>query len=107
MNWPRAKLFRLEHLATRARQFTGEQSRSTFDRHLRLGAVLEDPDMRPKPISPEQREEIIVHKAAGLVAAYRYFGEHRQVSAALWRRRRRTAPKVGRNDPSPCSSGQK
>jgi uncharacterized protein len=33
----------------------------------------EDPEMRPKPISPEQREEVIVHMAAGLVAPYRYF----------------------------------
>jgi uncharacterized protein len=32
-----------------------------------------DPEMRPEPISPEKREEVIVHMAAGLVAAYRYF----------------------------------
>ena len=35
----------------------------------------EDPEMRPKPISPEKREEVIVHMAAGLVAAYNYFRE--------------------------------
>ena len=29
----------------------------------------EEPEMRPKPISPEKREEVIVHMAAGLVAA--------------------------------------
>jgi hypothetical protein len=27
----------------------------------------EDPEMRPKPISPEKREEVIVHMAAGLL----------------------------------------
>jgi uncharacterized protein len=32
----------------------------------------EDPEMRPKPISPEQREDVIVHMAAGLLGAYRY-----------------------------------
>ena len=37
-----------------------------------------DPAMRPKPISPKKREEVIMHMAAGLVAAYRYFREHRQ-----------------------------
>jgi uncharacterized protein len=33
----------------------------------------EDPKMRPGPITPEKREDIIVHMAAGLVGAYRYF----------------------------------
>jgi len=36
-----------------------------------------DPKMRPKPISPEQREEVIAYMAAGLLGAYRYFREHR------------------------------
>jgi uncharacterized protein len=53
----------------------------------------EDPEMRPEPISREKREEVIVHMAAGLLGAYRYF--------------RRTAPKVGRNDSCPCGSGKK
>src|SRR5271167_3083276 len=38
----------------------------------------EDPEMRPDPISTDKREEVIVHMAAGLVAAYRYFREHRR-----------------------------
>src|ERR1017187_478947 len=52
----------------------------------------EDPEMRPKPISPEKREEVIVHMAAGPVAAYRYFREHRQriPSAATSMPRQRT-----------------
>jgi uncharacterized protein len=31
----------------------------------------ENPEMRPKPISPDKREEVIVHMAAGLVSVYR------------------------------------
>ena len=31
----------------------------------------EDPKMRPKPISPEQREKALLHMAAGLLQAYR------------------------------------
>ena len=68
----------------------------------------EDPEMRPKPISPERREDVIVHMAAGLLGAYRYFREHRQVSAsAHTSETRRNVPKVGRNDPCPCGSGKK
>jgi len=37
-----------------------------------------DPKMRPKPISPEQREDVIVHMAAGPLAAYRYFKAQRE-----------------------------
>jgi uncharacterized protein len=68
----------------------------------------EDPKMRPKPISPEKREEVIVHMAAGLLGAYRYFRAQRQVSSGGKRSEpRRNASKVGRNDPCPCGSGKK
>ncbi len=68
----------------------------------------EDPEMRPEPISPEQREDVIVHMAAGLLQAYRYFREQRQVGfRAHTTEPRRTVPKVGRNDPCPCGSGKK
>ncbi len=68
----------------------------------------DDPEMRPEPISPEKREEVIAYMAAGLLQAYRYFREQRQVSASLHaNNRRRNAPKVGRNDPCPCGSGKK
>jgi uncharacterized protein len=68
----------------------------------------EDPKMRPKPISPEQREEVIVRVAAGLLGAYRYFRAHRQVSASAYQSEpRRNASKVGRSDPYPCGSGKK
>jgi len=69
----------------------------------------EDPEMRPEPISPEKREELMLRMAAGLVAAYRYFRAHRQAYAGttFTPEPRRTAPKVGRNDPCPCGSGKK
>jgi uncharacterized protein len=69
----------------------------------------EDPKMRPQPISPEKREEVIVHMAAAVVAAYRYFRSHRQahVDTTFTPEPGRNAPKVGRNDPCPCGSGKK
>ena len=68
----------------------------------------EDPKMRPKPISPEQRENIKAHVAAGLLRAYRYFRSHRQVKpSAHMSDLSRNAPKGGRNDPCPCGSGKK
>lgn len=67
----------------------------------------EDPGMRPKPISPKKREEVIVHMAAGLLGAYRYFRAHRQVSASTHTSKPQRTPKVGRNEPCPCGSGKK
>ncbi len=68
----------------------------------------EDPEMRPDPISPEKRGEVIAHMAAGLLRAYCYFRGQRQVSSSGHRREpRRNAPKVGRNDVCPCGSGKK
>ena len=68
----------------------------------------EDPEMRPNPISPEKREEFMVHMAAGLVQAYRYFRAQRQVSASAHTSSpRRNSPKVGRNEMCPCGSDKK
>jgi uncharacterized protein len=68
----------------------------------------EDPEMRPEPISPAKREEVIAHMAAGLLGAYQYFREHSQVSpGARTSEPRRNSPKVGRNDLCPCGSGKK
>jgi uncharacterized protein len=68
----------------------------------------EDPEMRPEPINPKKREEVIVHMAAGLLGAHRYFREDRQVSVSTRTSEpRRTAPKVGRNEPCLCGSGKK
>jgi uncharacterized protein len=68
----------------------------------------EDPEMLPKPISPEKREDIKAHMAAGLLQAYRYFRAQRRVSASAHRSEpRHSTSKVGRNDPCPCGSGKK
>ncbi len=68
----------------------------------------EDPKMRPKPISPEQREKAILHVAAGLLQAYRYFRAQRQVGpGAHTSESRHSTPKVGRNEQCPCGSGKK
>jgi uncharacterized protein len=68
----------------------------------------EDSEMRPEPISPEQREDVIVHMAAGLLGAYQYFRSEREADAGSHSPEpRRTATKVGRNDLCPCGSGKK
>ncbi|HEY6289680.1 MAG TPA: UPF0149 family protein [Nitrospiraceae bacterium] len=69
----------------------------------------EDAEMRPKPITPEKREDIIAHMAAGLVGTYRYFQSRRRanVGSASAPEPARTTAKVGRNDPCPCGSGKK
>ena len=69
----------------------------------------EDPKMRPKPISPEQREKAILHMAAGLLGAYQYFRAQREahLGAKFKAEPKRTASKVGRNDPCTCGSGKK
>ena len=68
----------------------------------------EDPELRPGPIDPEKREEVIVQMAAGIVRAYRYFRPHPQPGA---RADQVGSPggsgKIGRNDPCPCGSGKK
>jgi uncharacterized protein YecA (UPF0149 family) len=61
----------------------------------------------PPPISPEQREDVIVHMAAGLLGAYKYFQAQGEVSAtAHGSEPRRNVPKVRRNDPCPGGSGK-
>jgi uncharacterized protein len=70
----------------------------------------EDPEIRPEPISPEKREDVIVHMAAGLLGAYRHFRSHRQAhvgTTVTAEPRHGSTRKVGRNDPCPCGSGRK
>jgi len=68
-----------------------------------------DPEMRPEPISPEKREDVIVQMAAGLLGAYRYFREQREAyeGTTFTPESRRNVSKVGRNDLCPCGSGKK
>jgi uncharacterized protein len=65
--------------------------------------------MRPEPISPKKREEVIVLMAAGLLGAYRYFREHREAytGTTFTPEPRRNVSKAGRNNPCPCGSGKK
>jgi len=66
----------------------------------------EDPRMRPKPISPQQREKAILQMAAGLVGAYRYFRTEQQADAAEDSAEpQRGTSKVGRNGLCPCGLG--
>jgi uncharacterized protein len=70
----------------------------------------EDPELRPGPIGPEKRDEIIVQMAAGIVGAYRYFrpNRHRVASSDAAEPQRHSNPgKIGKNDQCPCGSGKK
>jgi uncharacterized protein len=68
----------------------------------------EDPELRPGPIAPEKREEIIVQMAAGIVRAYRYFRPHRKRVANVYGAEPHgRLGKIGRNDQCPCGSGKK
>jgi uncharacterized protein len=71
-----------------------------------------DPEMRPykRAISAEEREKLIISAAAGVTGIYRYFEARRLVERQPLDNVttfRRTAPKIGRNDPCPCGSGKK
>jgi uncharacterized protein len=71
-----------------------------------------DHEMRPyeRAISAEEREKLIVGAAAGVTGIYRYFKARRLVEGQPLDNVttfRRTAPKVGRNDPCACGSGKK
>ncbi|MGH3056116.1 MAG: UPF0149 family protein, partial [Gaiellaceae bacterium] len=67
-----------------------------------------DQQMRPEPISREQRKKVIDHMAAGLIGAYRYFRQHGRADLGTHRREpRNVKSKIGRNDLCPCGSGKK
>jgi uncharacterized protein len=68
----------------------------------------EDPELRPGPISPQQRDEILAQMVAGIVRAYRYFRHNPpSVGRADHVEPRGTSGKPGRNDLCPCGSGKK
>jgi uncharacterized protein len=69
-----------------------------------------DPEMRPTPIAPEKRVQLLAFAAAGVMKAYEYFAPHRRALGRAVREqriRRRETPKIGRNAPCPCGSGKK
>ena len=68
----------------------------------------EDPEMRPDPITPDKREQVIAFMAAGLMNAYEYFRKEREGDLGVdVPEPRRNASKVGRNDPCLCGSRKK
>ncbi len=85
-----------------------EQSGSVFPMLMLYHEHDEDPELRPGPIGPEKREDIIVWMVAGVVRAYRYFRAHRQRATTPFSNEpHRSAKKIARNDPCPCGSGRK
>jgi uncharacterized protein len=68
----------------------------------------EDPSMRPEPITPEKREQVIALMAAGLMNVYEYFRKEREDDLRVDAPESpRSTAKTGRNDPCPCGSGKK
>lgn len=68
----------------------------------------EDPEVRPDPIAPEKREQVIAFMAAGLMNAYEYFRKEPEGDLCVDAPESgRSTPKIGRNDPCPCGSGRK
>ena len=71
-----------------------------------------DPELRPPPLTPEKRKELLGLLEAGIVLTYRYFKPHRERDAQEWIAAERSQqyqrkPKIGRNHPCPCGSGKK
>ena len=99
---------RLSGSAGWTKLFTAESEGSLLAIPIVAGEV--DPAWPPQPLSTEKGEELLANMAAGFARAYRHFAPLRQVAAHAGHRRatyRRSAPKVGRNDPCPCGSGKK
>ncbi|KZL28951.1 UPF0149 family protein [Pseudovibrio sp. WM33] len=68
-----------------------------------------DPKMQPfkEPVTPEQRDELIIASAAGVMRMFRYFSAQQDQYVEPSGTYVRLGPKVGRNDPCPCGSGKK
>jgi len=69
----------------------------------------DDPSLRPfdKPITEEQRQDLIVAMIAGVNRLYRDFVERRKLSLSSPLRMPTFPAKPGRNEPCPCGSGKK
>ena len=69
-----------------------------------------DPETRPGPIGPEDREMLFEGIAAAVPGVFAYFEPHRRgeaVGAKPNGGTLRSVPKLGRNAPCPCGSGKK
>jgi uncharacterized protein len=98
---------RLSGSAGWAELFTAESEGSLLVIPIVAGEV--DPAWPPRRLSTEKGEELLANLAAGFARAYRHFAPLRQAAADAGHGRatyRRSAPKVGRNDPCPCGSGK-
>jgi uncharacterized protein len=64
----------------------------------------ENPEVRPDPIGPDKREDLIAYMAAGLVVALEYFRARMEgyTETAFEPESRRKVPKIGRNDRAPA-----
>lgn len=68
----------------------------------------EDPEMRPAPITPDKREQVVALMAPGLMNAYEYFRAQRVEDLGLLTTEHQSrTPQFGRNAPCPCGSGKK
>jgi len=64
----------------------------------------------PKPLAPNDRLDILLLMTEGLIEAHRYFEPHRRAFSRDSPKSepvRRSASRVGRNNPCPCGSGKK
>ena len=66
-----------------------------------------DKKLRPPPITPEMREEVIGHICAAVPAIYQYFRSEPQPGSNPSTSTIRRAMKIGRNERCPCGSGKK
>ncbi|RXV59025.1 YecA family protein [Roseovarius sp. A46] len=69
----------------------------------------DDPEMRPfdEPVTEDQRQELVIGAAAGVMRMHRYFLKRRDIYTPPSRTFTRSGDKTGRNDPCPCGSGKK
>ena len=69
----------------------------------------DDLSLRPfdKPVTQEQRKDLIVGMIAGVNSLYREFVEDQKVSLSSALKMPTFPAKTGRNEPCPCGSGQK
>jgi len=66
-----------------------------------------DPELRPKPISDDQRNLMLATISASLGAVFEYFAQHRRQPLMDSRAGQVMPKKVGRNEPCPCGSARK
>ncbi|MEE4238740.1 MAG: SEC-C metal-binding domain-containing protein, partial [Anderseniella sp.] len=69
----------------------------------------DDPSLRPfdRPVTQEQREDLIAAMIAGVNSLYRDFVERQKFSLSSALKVPKFAAKTGRNEPCPCGSGKK